>query len=119
MGASVHPADVALMRDAAAPVIGEARVEAHPGGPRMIVPVSDLGAGLSTVEVTVDGKPAFVERQKPFDRIIWLPLHRVKPGEHRLVVKARTGARERVHSDAGVARRLAGPPVKPTTNRKD
>ncbi|MEZ4470873.1 MAG: M23 family metallopeptidase [bacterium] len=89
VGASVHPADVALMRDAAAPVIGEARVEAHPGGPRMIVPVSDLGAGLSTVEVTVDGKPAFVERQKPFDRIIWLPLHRVKPGEHRLVVKAR------------------------------
>ncbi|MCA9527227.1 MAG: M23 family metallopeptidase, partial [Myxococcales bacterium] len=89
IGGSVHPADVALMRDMAAPVVGEPRVEAHPAGPRMILPVSDAGAGLSSIEVTVDGRPAYVERQKAFDRVIWLPLRPIKPGEHRLKVKAR------------------------------
>lgn len=88
-GGSVHTADAALMRDLAGPVIGEPEVTPHPAGPRLIIPVKDEGAGVSTVDVTLDGKAIYTERQKPFDRVVWLPLSPVKPGPHRLTIKAR------------------------------
>lgn len=94
-GASVHLGDIALMRDEADPVIGEARIDPHPAGTRLIIPVSDQGAGISSVEVTVDGAPAFIERQRAFDRIIWLPLQPVKSGPHTVVVHAKDRAGRR------------------------
>ena len=91
-GGSVHLGDVALMRDTADPVIGQPRMESHPAGLRMIVPVSDKGAGISSVTMTVDGQPAFIERQKAFAQIIWLPLTAVTPGAHVIEVRAKDRA---------------------------
>jgi hypothetical protein len=54
--------------------------------------VSDKGAGISSVTMTVDGQPAFIERQKAFGQIIWLPLHAVRPGKHSVEVRAKDRA---------------------------
>lgn len=97
-GASVHLGDMALMRDTADPIIGSPRVEQHPAGPRMIIPVSDKGAGVSTVKVQVDGEPIFIERQKAFAQAIWLPLRPVAPGPHQVSVQAKDRAGRRAQA---------------------
>lgn len=97
-GASVHLGDMALMRDTADPVIGTPRVDPHPAGKRLIIPVSDVGAGISTVQVTVDGRPVHVERQRAFDRVIWLPLAPVGAGSHRVEVLAKDRAGRRTQA---------------------
>lgn len=110
-GVSAHAADVALMRDTEDPVVGEPVVEPHPAGPRMIVPVKDAGAGVSVVDVQVDGKPAFTERQRAFDRVIWHPLKPVKPGTHRVDVRVRDRSGREVEVKRSVVWPEAG--VKP------
>lgn len=91
-GASVHLGDMALMRDEADPVIGAPIVDRHPAGPRLIVPVSDVGSGIATVAMTFDGQPIHIERQKAFDRVIWLPLRPVGAGAHTVTVLAKDRA---------------------------
>ena len=68
----------------------------------MILPVKDAGAGVSVVDVQVDGKPAFTERQRAFDRVIWHPLRAVKPGPHRVQVRVRDRSGREVEVERSV-----------------
>ncbi len=86
---TVHLGDLALMRDVQDPVIGEAYLDDHPAGPRLVVPITEKGAGLAQVTLTVDGRTMPVELQRAFDRALWLPGRRPAPGPHVIDVTAR------------------------------
>lgn len=86
-GWTVHFGEVAVLRDTEPPQIGRPRIEPHPAGHRLIVPVMDEGSGLRHVRLTVDGEPVRFERQSGWNRVVWLPLDRPAPGPHRLDIE--------------------------------
>jgi len=111
-GWTVHFGEVAVLRDTEPPSIGEPRIEPHPAGDRLIVPVHDEGSGLRHVRVRVDGEPVRFERQRGWSRVVWLPLDPPEPGSHRLDVEVedRVGQIERLQA------RIEWPaPAKPPT----
>lgn len=96
-GWTVHLGEVAIMADGEPPWIGVPRVEAHPAGPRLVVPIEDEGSGISRAELWVDGAAVLAERQRAWGRLVWLPLAPVVPGTHRFEVEVadRVGHRTR------------------------
>lgn len=93
-GGAVHFAHLYLARDIADPTIGDAVLEDHPGGRRLLVPLADAGSGLADVDLTMDGKPVEgIERQMSFGRLVWLPLEPPPPGPKvfEVTVRDRTG----------------------------
>lgn len=97
-GWTVHFGEVAVLRDTEPPQIGVPRIESHPAGYRLIVPVHDEGSGLRHVRLRVDGQAVRFERQRGWSRVVWLPLDRPAPGPHHLEVEVedRIGQVERL-----------------------
>lgn len=85
-GWTVHFGEIAIMADSEPPLIGVPRLEDHPAGPRLIVPIEDEGSGIRTARLTVDGEPVLAERQRAWGRLVWLPLAPLPPGDHRIDV---------------------------------
>ncbi|MBU0550295.1 M23 family metallopeptidase [Myxococcota bacterium] len=90
-GWTAHLTDLAVMRDVTPPTIGALRVEAHPGGRRIIVPVEDLGAGVLKVLAQIDGAPISLEWMRSFQRVAYNPTEfsaeGLKPGAHTLTMQ--------------------------------
>jgi hypothetical protein len=107
---TVHLGDLALMRDVWTPVIGDATVEPHPAGARLIVPIEEHGAGLGSVTLQVDGVPRHAELQRAFGRLIWLPWTPLT-GPHVVEVTARDRAGREATRTQTVA--FGAPPTPP------
>jgi hypothetical protein len=93
-GGTVHFAHMFLARDVADPTIGEAALEPHPGGRRLLVPIADAGSGLADVSLKMDGKNVpLIERQMAMGRLVWMPLEPPAPGPKvfEVSVKDRVG----------------------------
>ena len=88
-GYTVHLGAFALMRDAVSPEISPPTVRPHPGGARLVVPVTDTGAGVSSVAVTVDGRPVYPEWMSSYQQAVWRPWSPLRPGAHQVEVEAR------------------------------
>ncbi len=86
-GWTVHFGEFAVLRDTEPPQIGRPRIEPHPAGARLIVPVQDEGSGLRRVRVHVDGQAVRFERQRGWNRVVWLPLDPPTPGPYTLEVE--------------------------------
>lgn len=86
-GAAVHLATLFLAQDVADPVVGEPVLEDHPGGRRLIVPISDEGSGLAKATLHMDGQEiTTVERQMAMGRLVWMPLEPPAAGPKRFEV---------------------------------
>ncbi|MFN3201077.1 MAG: M23 family metallopeptidase [Bradymonadia bacterium] len=88
-GYTVHLGPFALMRDVARPTIEKPSVQPHPGGPRLVVPVTDKGSGVSSVSITVDDRPVHAEWMSGYQQAVWRSWSRMKPGDHKVTVEAR------------------------------
>ncbi|MEZ4436503.1 MAG: M23 family metallopeptidase [bacterium] len=115
-GWTVHMGEVAIMADGEPPWIGPPRVEQHPAGPRLVVPVEDDGSGLRRVELRLDGAPVLAEQQRAWGRMIWLPLEALAPGPHRVetIATDRVGHATRAAATISWPAAAAPPPVPPT-----
>lgn len=89
-GSLVHVGPVGLMRDSTPPAIGEAAWEAHPAGARLVLPLSDAGAGIDPdrLKVEVDGTVVWPEYFFAYGRAVWRPWKPLAAGVHRLDVAA-------------------------------
>ncbi len=87
-GSTAHPLAFALMADRTPPQIGDARVENHPAGPRIIVETFDKGSGVRSATMTLDGQPAPAEWQNAYKRLVLLDLHHLT-GRHTVEVTAK------------------------------
>ncbi len=106
-GRSLHLTGFAIMRDVSPPELMEPVVDAHPGGPRLILPYEELGGVLSDFELSVDGEPVLFEFQSGQSRFIYRPEGPVvRPRSVRLTVTDRGGWT----SEAEWVVELPGPP---------
>ncbi len=119
-GWTVHFGEYAVLRDTEPPAIGAPRVEPHPAGHRLIVPVHDEGSGVRHVRLMVDGEPVIFERQRGWSRIVWLPPEPPKPGPHtvRVEVEDRVGFTDRRQAKVVWPGSPAPAPTRPTPTMK-
>lgn len=113
-GWTVHFGEYAVLRDTEPPQVGAPRIEPHPAGFRLVVPVQDEGSGVRRASMALDGEPVFFEHQRGFNRLVYLPLGGLPPGERRLTV----AIEDRVGQTAQLDRPIvwpapAVPPVSP------
>jgi hypothetical protein len=102
-GETVRPVLFGKARDIAPPTVGEPRWDAHPAGPRLLVPVADAGSGLEAVQGWVDDRPIALERQSGHGRVVWRP--RGTPERATLRVLATDHAGQRTERSIAI-----GPP---------
>lgn len=93
-GGLVHVGPVGLMRDETPPTIGAAAWAAHPAGARLVVPVTDAGAGVDadSLRVEVDGKPVWPEFFHAYGRAAWRPWEPLKAGPHEVTLRVKDAA---------------------------
>lgn len=91
-GSIVHLGEFALMRDVHPPELGCPRVEPHPAGWRVEIPMDDPGSDISDFAVKVDGRPVLVEWQRGFRRLVYHPWEPLSPGFHHIEVWAKDRA---------------------------
>lgn len=108
-GQTVRPVLFGKARDVAPPTVGEPRWDAHPAGPRLLVPVTDAGSGIDTIEGWVDDRPIALEHQSGHGRVVWRPEHAPERATLRVVATDYGGQQ--------TARSLAiGPPDAPAVS---
>ena len=56
-GRTVHLGRFAVMRDVEGPTIGRPRIEDHPAGQRLLLPVRDEGSGVAEINAWLNGAP--------------------------------------------------------------
>lgn len=91
---STHLSAFAVLKDLDPPKIGNpCWMLKPPLGPRLSVPLSDLGAGLGKIKAKLDGQDFAYELQPAWGRLLYRPREAVKPGSHRLwlAVKDKAG----------------------------
>ena len=94
---STHISSFAALKDLAPPQIGEPCWSLEPPiGPRLTVPLSDLGAGLGKVKATLDKEELPFELQSAWGRLLYRPQGAVTPGSHSLWVAVKDKAGHRV-----------------------
>jgi len=94
---STHISSFAALKDLAPPQIGEPCWTLEPPiGPRLTVPLSDLGAGLGKVKATLDKEELPFELQSAWGRLLYRPQGAVTPGSHSLWIAVKDKAGHRV-----------------------
>lgn len=90
---STHLAKFALFRDSSPPQIGEFKWDLQePLGPRMVVPISDSGSGLSRVKLFIDEVEMPIEVQQSWSRLLYHPATTPTEGTHRYEVQLKDRA---------------------------
>ena len=90
------------MRDTTPPTVGEARLEAHPAGARLVIPVADAGSGLDadSLRLKIDGEIVYPEYFHAYGQAVYRPWERFRSGKHVVSLTARDSAGN------GISRRL-------------
>ena len=90
---STHISGFAALRDTTPPVIGAPCWTLEPPiGPRLSIPISDVGSGLGKVKATLDREELLFEKQAAWSRLLYRPQGGVKQGSHALWVSVKDKA---------------------------
>lgn len=90
---STHLSAFAALKDLSPPSVGEPCWTLEPPiGPRLSLPLYELGSGLGKVRATLDGSELPFELQSAWGRLLYRPQAAVTPGSHSLWVTVKDKA---------------------------